>query len=319
MQFGKKLLSEFPLDQKQLNINHGSYGVEPLVIQQKRQKYIEMINKNPDQWFRFKLENKIQKCRQTLSNYINCDLEDLVFSRNATTAFSDVLNSIDWNQDDIVLHTNIIYVNINNQLKYLSQKRGIKLIEVNLTKELLNNHDQLLEFIEQIIQKNKKIKAFIFDHISSVPALIFPVQRLSLLCKEYKIISICDGAHCVGQIKLNLKEIDVDFYFSNLHKWLFTPRSFAFLYVNKKNQKNAFPAVIGYYYIQNSFAEKFYQQGTTDLSVYLTVRDALEYRKQLGEEEIINHNRQLAWKVGQIVKDIWQSELLIDKKNQLVV
>lgn len=72
------------------------------------------------------------------------------------------------------------------------------------------------------------------DHISSMPAVIYPIAELSKLAKENGAIVIIDGAHAVGQIPLDMKALNVDFYFSNFHKWAFTPKSVAFLYIDSK-------------------------------------------------------------------------------------
>lgn len=43
-----------------------------------------------------------------------------------------------------------------------------------------------------------------------------PIEKLIPLCKEFGVLSLIDGAHAPGQIPLNLKEMDADFYTGTL-------------------------------------------------------------------------------------------------------
>lgn len=84
---------------------------------------------------------------------------------------------------------------------------------------------------------------------------------------------------CIGQIPLNLHEADPDFFATNCHKWLFTVRGSAILYVPKRNQHLVHPASISAAYKDhsdlndksNTFQAEFNWHGTQDFSPYLTV------------------------------------------------
>lgn len=81
--------------------------------------------------------------------------------------------------------------------------------------DILNAFSQT---ISRIIYDGYTPKVAVFDTIVSVPGVRFPFERLTRMCKEYGILSVIDGAHSVGQIPLNLSQLDADFFVSNCHK-----------------------------------------------------------------------------------------------------
>lgn len=81
---------------------------------------------------------------------------------------------------------------------------------------------------------------------------------------------------------MNIHEAGVDFYTSNMHKWGFTPRPFAFIFIKESLQKGAHPAIISNNY-GDGFEIEFNRKGTDDPSPYLTAVDALAFRNLLGE------------------------------------
>lgn len=67
-----------------------------------------------------------------------------------------------------------------------------------MTAALLNDFTALLELCEKVLSEQVNLKAFVFDHISSVPSVLLPVKELIGLCRKHKCLAICDGAQSIG-------------------------------------------------------------------------------------------------------------------------
>lgn len=80
----------------------------------------------------------------------------------------------------------------------------------------------------------KKIKLAVFDHIISIPGVVCPIQSIQMFFEERKIPVFIDGAHAFNQLSIDLQAFGVDAYFSNFHKWGFSPKNVAFLYISDK-------------------------------------------------------------------------------------
>ena len=80
-------------------------------------------------------------------------------------------------------------------------------------------------FAQVAAGKAVKPKAAVIDHLTSATALNLPIKELVARCREHGVLSIVDGAHAIGQVDIDLKAMDPDFYVTNCHKWLFAPRA----------------------------------------------------------------------------------------------
>ena len=98
-----------------------------------------------------------------------------------------------------------------------------------------------------------------------------------------------DGAHAPGQIDLHLDELAPDFYVGNFHKWAYVPRGAAVLWSDPKYHKILEPLTTSHLY-KGSLQEKFYQQGTDDITNYFSVAAGLAYHKDIGGFDALNKN-----------------------------
>ena len=82
------------------------------------------------------------------------------------------------------------------------------------------------------------------SHITSLTAIILPIEELIARARERGIITVIDGAHTPGQIDLNLGQIAADFYVGNCHKWMMTPKGSRFLHVRREMQSIIEPLIV---------------------------------------------------------------------------
>ncbi|KAH9939510.1 PLP-dependent transferase [Amylocystis lapponica] len=185
--------------------------------------------------------------------------------------------------------------------RFRTQLRGIKELYPNV--EFSDVPSDSLPYVEGKAGKNKFVA--IIDSMTSNPGVLLPWKEIVQICKEEGVWSVIDGAHSVGQEVLNLKEAKPDFFVSNCHKWLYAKRGCALLYVPARNQhiiKSSLPTSHEYvsptdekYSVKfrdsgddPSFVKIHEWTGTADQVPFLSVTPALEFRKWLGGEKVIN-------------------------------
>jgi len=121
-----------------------------------------------------------------------------------------------------------------------------------------------------------------------------------------------DGAHALGSIPLNLTKLNADFYIANGHKWLYTPKGSAFLWVRKDRQSEIFPTVIS---DEGQGATQFQMEfswvGTMDFSAWVSFSSAFKFRETYGDQNIMNYVHDLAVSGGKLLASMWATELLV--------
>ncbi|CAF1041956.1 unnamed protein product [Rotaria sordida] len=315
--FGHSLLPLFSLDPSYININHGSYGSAPKYIHEKLQEYQLKAERNPDRWFRLDVQIEMENLRKKLSKYVNCDPDDLVIIDNVSAGINSILKSLKFQSNETILYYNIAYGMVKLTLQYLSTEifTQKQIIQIELNHQTIQNTNLLLKKTQDIINKIKNVKLIIFDHISSIPAILFDIESMLKYFHSQGILTLIDGAHAIGAIELNLTKLNPDFYLSNTHKWLYTHRSSCLLYIKKDLQKLIHPIITSFGYLQ-SFQNEFFWLGTKDYSSYLTISDALDFRQTIANEiDIYNYNHQLAIQAGYLLAQMWNSSILISNEK----
>lgn len=120
---------------------------------------------------------------------------------------------------------------------------------------------------------------------------------------------LIDGAHSCGQVPLNMKDLDPDYFLSNGHKWICSAHGSAFLYVKKSLQKNIHPAVISHFY-KFGFQTEFGWTGTRDYSHMISLDAAIEFRKARGDQEIREYNNRLCRNAAETLIKRWNTSTI---------
>ncbi|PWN54261.1 PLP-dependent transferase [Violaceomyces palustris] len=317
-------------------LNNGSFGACPNYVLEAYKHFLDESERRPDSFFRRDYRPPLNRARKEVADLIHCDLDDLVLIPNATTGVNAVMRGLNgtWQKGDAILIYQTIYGACGKTAQYIIDTNPIyqlKLVRVELAYPL--SHADFLAKTEEALQaaqnRGVRVRVAILDAISSLPGVIVPWQECVQLLRKHEVLSLVDAAHAIGQIKIDLKKADPDFFTSNCHKWLSCHRGCALLYVPKRNQHLALGIPTSHDYespnlpkskgpillpsdAPSMFIKMWEWTGTQDLSSHLSIPYAIEFRKWLGgEDKIIEYNSNLARKGAAIVKELLGQESTI--------
>lgn len=276
------LRDQFLLDPDIVFLNHGSFGATPRPVFDVYQSWQRRMERQPVLFLGREIGPHLEHARQVLGEYVNADPGDVVFVPNATYAINVVARSLDLGPEDEVLTTNHEYGACDNAWQYMAQRRGFRYVQQQLSLPL-TTPDALVEELWRGITPRTRV--IFISHITSPTAVRFPIEAICARAREAGILTVIDGAHALGQVPLDMAAVGADFYTSNAHKWLGSPKGAAFLYAHPDVQHLVEPLAVGWGWGPNrdfSFGSDFidYLQwtGTDDYSAFLSVPAAIEFQ-----------------------------------------
>ena len=304
----KEYKSLFSLDPEVTYLNHGSFGACPKVIFDTLVSFQKKLEFEPVNFLDNHLYQYLKESRSALSNYINCDRDDIAFFPNPSTALNTLIRSLDLDKGDQILTTNHEYGALDRTWNFISKKRGCEYVKLDIEIPFTDKQKFIDSFKNAI---NRKTKVVFLSHITSATALIFPVKEIIDLAKQKNILTIIDGAHVPAHIDLDIKKLDPDFYCGACHKWMCSPKGVAFLYVKKEYQNMIEPLVVSWGYEAENPSDSQYLdymqwQGTNDMSAYLTIPETINFLNENDWKERSKECRKL---------NLWAKNEICEKLN----
>lgn len=278
--------SQFLLDSEIHYLNHGSFGACPRPVFDEYQRWQLQLERNPIDYFTRQLKGLFSKetagpleaARRGLSAFVNGDSQGLIFTPNVTVALNAIAHSLALSEGDEVLTTDHEYGTIRETWKRKCEASKAIFSEVKISLPVGTQSDFVDQFWSSVTPRTRII---LMSHITSATALVLPVMEICKRARERGIITVIDGAHAVGQIPLDMEAIGADFYTSNCHKWLLTPKGTGFLYVREDQREALEPMVISWAEINKpSFSLRHEMWGTRDMAAFLSIPAALKFREE---------------------------------------
>ena len=269
----------FLLDPDITFLNHGSYGACSKPVFKEYQDWQKKLEDQPVQFMTNQVYSAMEKSRESTSQFVGCDDEELVFFQNPTTAVTNVIYNLDLKPGDEVLMSNHEYGALVRAWKMWGEKTRVNIIQQDISMPVTTEENFIEDFWTGVTDQTKVI---FLSHITSSTALIFPIEKIIKLAKEQNILTIIDGAHVPAHIPLNIHELGCDFYTGACHKWLCAPKGSSFLFVKKEHQDWVKPVVVSWGKdgddpSPSEFIQNFQWQGTRDMSAFLTIPTAINF------------------------------------------
>ncbi|CAL8111416.1 unnamed protein product [Orchesella dallaii] len=318
---GRPMREAFYMDPDFVQLNHGAYGTYPKVVGDALREYQQRSERNPDLWLRRDAKTELAKVRQMLADLVNADSADVVMVPNTTGGINAVFRSLVFAAGERILHLSSIYNSMGSIIQYLVDYSNGSLSKLVFDVTYpMSNEDFLLAFetfLNQTEDPAHPIRIALIDHITSVPSIVNPIERIIPMLKQRNISVLIDGAHAIGQVPINITALQPDYYVTNCHKWLYAARGCALLYVDKKYQGEVHPAQINSGYSQPAnFQNEFFWTGTMDYSSYMTVPTALQFRREAGGEDVImKYNHDLAYNGGRRMAELFGTSIMQDEEQ----
>jgi len=236
-----------------------------------------------------------EDARDAVKEFLNApSREEIVFTSGTTAAINLVAFSFGEafvsEGDEIIIteaehHSNIV------PWQMLCARKGavLKVVPVD------DDGHLKVDMLDQLLSERTAIVAL--THISNVLGIINPVKELVSKCHEKNIPVLVDGAQGIVHSKVDVQDMDCDFYVFSGHK-LYAATGTGVLYGKKKWLDAMPPYMGGGEMVGNvSFSGTTYaplpmkfEAGTQNFASAATLKDAVSFVKSLNDSELVTYN-----------------------------
>lgn len=245
----------------------------------------------------YEADSKFDESRKIIADFINANKKEVVF----TSGDSMSINQIAFGmlhllkQDDEILLS--VVEHASNVLPWfkVSQITGCKVKFIPTDEEGNINEENL----RKTITKNTKVVSL--AHVSNVLGNVNDVKMLAKVCHEFGAWLIVDGAQSVPHMKIDVKDLDVDFLTFSGHK-CYGPTGIGILYGKYQLLELLEPFQLGggmnasfdmgcnFKYLTPP--TKF-EAGTQNIAGAIGLAKALQYLDSLGMDNVYKYEYEL--------------------------
>ena len=298
---------EFPILSKEINnkpliyLDNASTTQKPASVIDEIQEYYECTNSNIHRGVHHlsqKATEEYEEAREKIQKFIGAtSSKEIVFVRGATEAVNLVANSyvnpILSEDDNIIIshmehHANIVPWQLIAKQKNIE----IRVIPINEKGELV------ITELDNLIDKQTKFISL--NHVSNSLGTINPVEELIQKAHRNNIRIMIDGAQAVQHMKVNVTDLDVDFYCFSGHK-MYGPTGIGILYGKKEILDKMEPYQGGGDMIKSVTFEKtiyndvphIFEAGTPNIVGAIGLGKAIDFIEKTTLEKIEEHEMDL--------------------------
>lgn len=256
--------------------------------------------------------------RITIQDYIHAaHSHEVIITKGATDSINLVANSFGKGflkpGDNVIISTLEHHANIV-PWQMVCQETGAHLKVIPVT----NSLELDLEALESMMTEKTRILAV--GHISNAVGIVNPVQEIIRMAHSKGIPVMVDGAQGIVHKKIDVQQLDCDFYCFSSHKF-YGPMGVGVLYGKEKWLNQMPPYQTGGEMIKSVTFEKTtfnelpfkFETGTPNVADVIGFAAAIAYIQKLGMDNIIQYEEELLSYATSVLNRIEGMEILGEK------
>ena len=293
------ILDQIVNDEPLVYLDNAATTQKPLTVLETINHYYEQDNANVHRGVHTLAERataSYEAARETIRKFINAgSTKEVLFTRGTTTSLNWVARFAEevLTVGDQVLisvmehHSNII------PWQEACRKTGAELIYVYLKDGALDMEDLRAKLTD-------KVKFVSLAHASNVLGVVNPVKEITQMAHEVGAIMVVDGAQSTPHMKIDVLDLDVDFFAFSGHK-MAGPTGIGVLYGKEKYLEQMSPVEFGgemidFVYEQSASWKELpwkFEAGTPNMAGAIGLATAVDYLEKIGMDAIEAYEQEL--------------------------
>jgi cysteine desulfurase/selenocysteine lyase len=262
-----------------------------------------------------------EESRKSVQYFINAKhAHEIIFTKGTTDSICLVANSFSRaflkEGDEIIVsemehHSNFLpWQNLRDEIGIV-----LKVIPLTATAELD------LEKAKTLFTAKTKLLAV--THVSNTLGTINPVKELINMARAVDAKILLDGAQSAPHIKIDVQELDADFFVFSMHK-VYGPTGVGVLYGKEELLNQMPPYQYGGGIIKSVSIEKTeladlpnkFEAGTPNIEGVVATKVAIDFVNEIRMDVISAHEHQLLLKATNLLNEMTEIEIYGNSKNK---
>jgi selenocysteine lyase/cysteine desulfurase len=174
----------------------------------------------------------LDKVRSDVASLVGVEKDEIALTRCGTESLQDLIIGYRLlKPGDEIVFCDIDYDAMVNTMLYLEDRRGVKVSTFEMPEPATTG--AILDAYETKLKNTPKARLMLVTHLCHKTGLVNPVKEIIAIARRHGVAVILDTAQAVGQVPVNLREIEADFAGFSLHKWIGAPLGVGAIYVRK--------------------------------------------------------------------------------------
>jgi len=302
----KSIRKQFPiLDQKLykrdlIYFDNGATSQTPNAVVNTISEYYSTINSNVHRGIHTlsqKATEAMEGSRLIIQKHLNAESErEIIFTKGTTDGINIIAHAMRFilkKGDEVIItalehHSNIV-----------PWQMACEITGATLKHVPINENGELnMDVFDEIISDRTKIVAV--THVSNTLGTINPIKEIIKKSHRHGAWVLIDGAQAIPHIKVDVQELDVDFYVFSGHK-AYGPTGVGVLYGKKNILNSLHPYQGGGEMIKSVTLEKTtyaeipfrFEAGTPNIEANIALGTAINFINDIGIDNITNHENDL--------------------------
>lgn len=273
---------------------------KPISVIEAEEKYYKTINSNVHRGIHTLSQLatvEMEESRKSVQQFLNAKKDyEIIFTKGTTDSINLVATGIEplLNEGDEIIISNLEHHSNIVPWQLLAERKNLKIKVIPVD----DNGDLMMAEYDRLLSEKTKIVAV--NHISNALGVVNPIEEI--ISKAHKMGSyvLIDGAQAVSHRKVDVQNLDADFYVFSSHK-LYGPTGVGILYGKENILESMKPYQGGGEMIKEVTFEKTtyadlpfkFEAGTPNIAGNIVLKNAIDFVQTIGFKNISKHEDEI--------------------------
>lgn len=279
---------QFPFREERVPMNAANLCPSPRAVSERVSQLTHDIDTDCSFPNRAKFRGLLEEARTKVAKQLGVSPDEIALVRNTSEGNNTINNGLSLRGGDEIVLWDQNHPTNNVAWDVRAARYNLVVRRVS-TPEHPEGPEQLIDVFSKALGPRTRVLAI--THVSNVSGVRLPVRHLCDVAHRRGIAVHVDGAQTWGALRVNLRELDCDFYTASAHKWFLGPKEVGILYVREDRISEVWPNVVAPGWgsdIEPDIrgARKFESLGQRDDAALAAVGTTADFHRLIGSERI---------------------------------